>query len=264
MGRVSRILLSIAISGTALAQDAPPEQEARAYFDRGTRAFDEQRYVEALAAFSAGYELSHKPAFLYNMAECSRLMGDRGRAYDLYRRFLEAIPDTHRRAEVERRLGELAPPQAPGVPAEPEPKARGAAPARPPAPPPVADAEPSPATERVRISLDDFDRFVELVESDPVVHQKASRLSTRSTTASILGWGGGLAGLALVGYAFGTFCNDASEECTGPVSGSLVLAGITLTITAPLVAMVIRPSPGELVSTVGAWNERHPDRPFDY
>ena len=123
MRRLIRILVAIATATAVQAQESAPEKEARGYFDRGTRAFDEQHYVEALAAFSAGYELSHKPAFLYNMAECARLLGDRGRAYDLYRRYLEATPDTRRRAEVEKWIGELAPPPAPEQPAPAAPPA---------------------------------------------------------------------------------------------------------------------------------------------
>ena len=37
------------MAGTAFAQEADVEKQARAYYDRGTQAFDEKRYVEALA-----------------------------------------------------------------------------------------------------------------------------------------------------------------------------------------------------------------------
>ena len=119
---MARLVLAVAVAGTALAQETDVDQQARDYFDRGTAAFDQGRHVEALAAFSAGYELSKKPAFLYNMAECARLIGDRGRAYELYKRFREATPDTKRRAEVEKWIAELAPPAQP-PPAADEPKA---------------------------------------------------------------------------------------------------------------------------------------------
>src|SRR5262249_14423878 len=55
--------------------EASREAQARAYFERGVAHVKAHHYLEARAEFAAGYELSHRPTFLFNMAECSRLDG---------------------------------------------------------------------------------------------------------------------------------------------------------------------------------------------
>lgn len=86
------IMAIILASAVVQAADGEGEKAARAYFDKGQRLFGERKYLEALAAFSAGYELSHRPAFLFNMGECARLAGETPRARELYRRYLAEDP----------------------------------------------------------------------------------------------------------------------------------------------------------------------------
>lgn len=92
--------------GLAAAQKAPvpppkaggaptaPDLEAaaRGYFERGVKLYQEQRYLEALAEFSAGYELSRRPLFLFNMGECARLAKQPERAKEYYERYLREEP----------------------------------------------------------------------------------------------------------------------------------------------------------------------------
>jgi len=96
--------------GAGWAQSsAQPEARARQYFAEGTGYFRGGRYLDAEAAFAAGFELSHKPGFLWNMAECARLLGNRERALELYRRYVKEAPAGAQRGEADARILELEP-----------------------------------------------------------------------------------------------------------------------------------------------------------
>ena len=105
--RSAALLLTLASTVPASAAAPQIEVQARAHFDRGQKLSSEQRYLEALAEFSAGYELSQKPLFLFNMAECARLSGDRGRALTSYERYLAADPGGKLAGTARQRVGEL-------------------------------------------------------------------------------------------------------------------------------------------------------------
>jgi tetratricopeptide (TPR) repeat protein len=104
-----------------VAAPASAEAAAREYYRIGNAHFDAGRYLEAQAAFAAGYEMSQRPGFLWNMAECARLLKDDARALELYRRYVSAAPhDAPQRADAEKRVEELAPKPA-LAPAPPKP-----------------------------------------------------------------------------------------------------------------------------------------------
>jgi hypothetical protein len=90
--RVLVLLISIVASGgRASAQPtAQLEVTARQSFEQGEHLVAQGRYVEGLAAFAAGYELSKRPLFLFNMGESARLAGQPERATDYYARYLQA------------------------------------------------------------------------------------------------------------------------------------------------------------------------------
>jgi tetratricopeptide (TPR) repeat protein len=127
--------LMLLLASPALAQPATAEAQAREYFKQGTEHFNAGRYAEAEIAFSAGYTVSKRPGFLWNMAETARLRGAPDRAYELYGRFLEHAPlDDSLRPEAEQWRKELAP--APAAPLAQKP---------PPSRQPPAAAKPAPA-----------------------------------------------------------------------------------------------------------------------
>src|SRR5687768_3138913 len=98
MNRSLVLVLLLGVAGVASAQPVNPSSEdaraasAKAYFERGDAHFKAGRYLEARAEFSGGYELSHRPLFLFNMAECSRLNGDLQIAKETYERYLREAP----------------------------------------------------------------------------------------------------------------------------------------------------------------------------
>jgi hypothetical protein len=78
--------------------------QARAHFDRGRTFFEVDQYRKAIAEFKAGHLEKADPAFLYNIAECHRRLGE----LVFYRRFLDAAPPGDKtRPIVEQRIDEL-------------------------------------------------------------------------------------------------------------------------------------------------------------
>ena len=86
---------------------ADPAQ-ARVHFDRGRTFFDVDEYRKAIAEFKAAHIEKPDPAFLYNIAECHRRLGEVPDALLFYRRFLAATPAGDKtRPIVEQRIAEL-------------------------------------------------------------------------------------------------------------------------------------------------------------
>ncbi|MCS6800144.1 MAG: hypothetical protein NZ898_16760 [Myxococcota bacterium] len=94
---------------TAPATAAPDEAsrsdaEARAVFVRGREAYERGDFETALASFRRAYELSGRPALLFNVGQAAdRLRRDR-EALEAFEAYLAAVPDAGNRAEVEARI----------------------------------------------------------------------------------------------------------------------------------------------------------------
>ena len=91
------------------------EAAAKAYFERGSAYYAAGDYLLARAEFAAGYELSGRPLFLFNMAECSRLNGDLDQARSGYERYLREAPTGSQVGLAKERLAAMKQPK-------PEPK----------------------------------------------------------------------------------------------------------------------------------------------
>ena len=99
--------------------------QARVHFERGRTFFEVDEYRKAIAEFKAAHIEKPDPAFLYNIAECHRRLGEVADALVFYRRFLATAPPGDKtRALVEQRIAELkavaedsklAPPDAPST-----------------------------------------------------------------------------------------------------------------------------------------------------
>jgi tetratricopeptide (TPR) repeat protein len=81
--------------------------EARAFFDRGTKLYAAGHYQAAAAAFTAALQLSDAPELHYNLAVAAERLGDVADALDHYRAYLEALPEAPDRVEVLARLDAL-------------------------------------------------------------------------------------------------------------------------------------------------------------
>lgn len=143
------------------AHAAPAEDtsKAREHYQKGLVHFDLKEYSEALAQFKNAYRVVSDPVFLFNIAQCHRLLGQLEEALDFYRNYLRRAPQAQNRAEVDRRVEELerelsARPKsvvakpAGSEPTKPAPPSVAQVPPPPPLPPPsspiVATAPPPP------------------------------------------------------------------------------------------------------------------------
>lgn len=134
---------------SALAQDGTAQSgldaEARSLFEAGRTAFAAGRFEAALARFQEAYELSQRPALLYNIGTAADRLRRDAQALEAFRAYLAAVPDAANRDEVESRIRVLeeavAEDEARAVPAPEEVTA---------APEPVVaapESEPSDAGE---------------------------------------------------------------------------------------------------------------------
>jgi tetratricopeptide (TPR) repeat protein len=141
-------------SGSAHGADVPDANKAAAkeHYQRGTSYYDLGRYGDAIKEFEAAYELKNDPAFLYNLAQSYRQVGDPEQALHFYRTYLRYVPKAPNRAEIEQRIASLekqmADKSAAGVqPPPPPPPGNGLTTTPPPPasnPPPAAEA-PAPS-----------------------------------------------------------------------------------------------------------------------
>ena len=98
---LSCLALALAFSYPAHADD---KATARAHYETATRLYDVGEYEKALAEFKAAYVAKDDPAFLFNIGQCYRELGQEADALKFFRRYLKkAPPDDPNRAQVEAR-----------------------------------------------------------------------------------------------------------------------------------------------------------------
>lgn len=148
-------LFGCLVTSPARAQDDDDaREEAASAFHAGEAAYRAGRFPEALTYFERAYELTHEPDVLYNIATVQdRLRRDED-ALGSYRAYLEAVPDTDGRANIEARIHALeaaigahqtaAPlPAEPTVALQPDPDPAPSPPVEP-SPPPSSDPGAGP------------------------------------------------------------------------------------------------------------------------
>jgi tetratricopeptide (TPR) repeat protein len=165
---LASLLLAAFIVAAPRAAEAQMTQsqkdEVKLHYQRATRAYDLQKYTEAIDEYQKAYEISGDPPMLYNIAQAYRLADQPGEAARYYRRFLQRMPNAKNREEVERKIADqekladqrkkmepVAPP--PPTPTKPPPivevKPPVEVPVTPPLPPP-APPPPPPETSHAR------------------------------------------------------------------------------------------------------------------
>jgi tetratricopeptide (TPR) repeat protein len=83
--------------------------ESQKLFDSGNEKFQKEEYDDAIADWEAGHAKEPSAAFLYNIGQAHKLAGRRDDARTYLERYLEAQPDSPRRAEVVKDLKRLKP-----------------------------------------------------------------------------------------------------------------------------------------------------------
>ena len=88
-------MLGILIAALFLAPPTEAQKkEAKAHFEQGRSYYDNGAYDDALREYQAAYKLMPTPPFLFNIAQCYRLKGDKQNAVDYYQKFLDKAPDS--------------------------------------------------------------------------------------------------------------------------------------------------------------------------
>lgn len=123
------------------ADKKPPaaaDASGRAHFQRGQQLSASGDYPAAYREFAAGYAMTERPLFLFNMGEAARASGWLDKARDAYRAFLRADPGNAVAATALQRLDDV------------ERAMRSATPP-PLMPPPVAPLQPPSETAPTRL-----------------------------------------------------------------------------------------------------------------
>ncbi|HEY2744864.1 MAG TPA: tetratricopeptide repeat protein [Polyangia bacterium] len=91
--------LVIVVMATAPAM-ASNKQRAREEFRIGLQHYNLGEFKEALETFKSAYRDYDDPSFLFNIAQCERMLGEKGEAIRSYRAYLRESGDSSKRAEV--------------------------------------------------------------------------------------------------------------------------------------------------------------------
>ncbi len=77
------------------------------FLKQGRVAFEDGRFDMALSSFEQAYYVFPQPKLLYLIAQCHNQLGHATQAIEYYRKFLEEVPDTSKREEIEETITRL-------------------------------------------------------------------------------------------------------------------------------------------------------------
>ena len=156
--RLAALLVGLSCATALPAAAANPAlDEARQLTSRASVEYDVGHFDQALDLYAKAYERYPKPALLFDIGQCHRLLGHFERAIFFYQGYLRGKPDAANRALVEQfildsqkqldaeRAAAAATPSAP-APVAPAPAPADAPLPVPPSSPSQADASVLPAT----------------------------------------------------------------------------------------------------------------------
>jgi tetratricopeptide (TPR) repeat protein len=100
-------VVSMARPATASPPTAEEKAKAREHYQKGLTHYDIKEFSEALIEFKNAYRIVQDPAFLFNIAQCYRKLGQDVEALDYYRNYVRRFPNAPNRAEVDHRIQEI-------------------------------------------------------------------------------------------------------------------------------------------------------------
>jgi tetratricopeptide (TPR) repeat protein len=129
----------LAARASVAGEAAVEERPGRALFARAEAKFNVGRFDEALVDYQAAYDAEPLPAFLFNIGQCYRNMGNYERAQFFFRRYAALDPHSPNRPAAEQLIVEMdrLAGERPGAAATDEA----------PPPPPPSLAAPVPAAD---------------------------------------------------------------------------------------------------------------------
>ena len=92
---------------SASARRAADDRPGRALFEKAETKFNLGRFDEALVDYQAAYEVEPLPAFLFNIGQCYRNIGNYERAQFFFRRYTALDPRSPNRPAAERLIAEM-------------------------------------------------------------------------------------------------------------------------------------------------------------
>jgi tetratricopeptide (TPR) repeat protein len=142
---LAAVFLVVSLGGfapSAEAGDNSSRATAKAHYETATRLYEIREYDKALLEYKSAYLAQPDAAFLFNIGQCYRKLGQNQEALNFFQEYLKkASPDDPNRRKVEARIRDIE--------AETKLKAQAAeaaaAPAPAPAPPPAPPPAPAPA-----------------------------------------------------------------------------------------------------------------------
>jgi len=142
------VLVAFSIAGFSPTVEAGDSRAtAKAHYETATRLYDIREYDKALVEFKSAYLAQPDPAFLFNIGQCYRKLGQNQQALNFFQEYLKkASPDDPNRSQVEARVRDIE--AEAKLKAEEAQAAAAATPAPAPAPEVVPPA-PTPATAAV-------------------------------------------------------------------------------------------------------------------
>jgi tetratricopeptide (TPR) repeat protein len=103
---VMLVLAVLACVRVAHADDAAMKA-AKRHFDRGEKLFALGKFDEALDQYQQAFDAKPIPAFLFNIAQCHRNLGDYDAAIFSFKKYLQLEPEAPNREKVEELIQEL-------------------------------------------------------------------------------------------------------------------------------------------------------------
>jgi tetratricopeptide (TPR) repeat protein len=97
----------LVMSGQPSRAADPRLDSARAHSQEGDAYYKLEKYANAITEYEQAYLAKPDPSFLYNIAQCHRLMGQGPEAIKFYRRFLKDAPTAPNRAVAEKHIRDL-------------------------------------------------------------------------------------------------------------------------------------------------------------
>jgi tetratricopeptide (TPR) repeat protein len=102
-GVVLLLCTAVMVPATASAD----KEQAKAHYERGKRLYNLSRFEDAVKEYEAAYLEMEDPAFLFNIAQCYRQIGNNDLALRSYRNYLRSAPEAANRKDVENRIKEI-------------------------------------------------------------------------------------------------------------------------------------------------------------
>jgi tetratricopeptide (TPR) repeat protein len=148
------VLVALLLTSGRPSRAADPRLDAaRAHSQEGDSYYKLEKYANAITEYEQAYLAKPDPSFLYNIAQCHRLMGQGAEAIKFYRRFLKDAPAAPNRAVAEKHIKDLEdasrgtrPPATTPAPSSPPPAATAPPPVTPPTEPPLVPLRSSPTS----------------------------------------------------------------------------------------------------------------------